>query len=118
MFLTQIDLLSMTNNQEVTNAILLQHMQAGHESLRADIKKLEGDVGTLKTDVGTLKTDVGSLKYNVAKLQENDERTHAALQNLYKKRLDTDVRIDDHEERITDIEEKELPKIREAVGIG
>jgi predicted nuclease with TOPRIM domain len=100
----------MADDQDITNKVLLQHMQAGHESLRVDIKKLQSDVGTLKTDVGTL-------KHSVAKLQENDKKTHAALQNLYKTRLETDIHVDDHEERIIDIEEKELPKIREAVGI-
>ncbi len=113
------------DNHVVTLRMLLDHLQAGFESLRTDLQSelrretepLRKAVAQVQADVAQLKGDVGQLKANFAQLQENDEKTHLALQRLYERRIETVEKVEDHQERITAIEDVELPLVKATAGI-
>ena len=100
---------------KITLRMLLEHMQAGFESVKTELRSEFH--AEFRRELDPLKKAVTQLQENVVQLQKNDEKTHLALQRLYDRRIETVERVDDHEERITVIEDVELPKVKAAVGI-
>lgn len=95
----------------LTLRMLLGHIQAGFESVKTELRS------EFRRELNPLKKSVARLQEDVIQLQKNDERTHFALQRLYDRRIETVAKVDDHEERITVIEDVELPKVKAAAGI-
>lgn len=88
---------SRKSSGEITNRMLLEHMQAGKEELKNELQKVEK----------SLRGDIKRLDERIKQCERNDEKTHIALQRLYEKRIVVVEKIEDHEKRITTIE-KEL----------
>lgn len=89
----------------ITNRVLLMHMQAGHEALKSELKTaLKMEIHRLDEKIEELKRDMTSLKGDVAELKRNDEKTHAALQRLYERRVEMVEELADHEKRLTHLE--------------
>ena len=68
------------------------------ETVAMAVMSLSGDVKTLKTDVNTLKTDVSALKTDVKNI---DTRLKVVEEKI-------DNNLDNHDKRITRLEEKVL----------
>jgi len=90
----------MPDDKDITNAVLLQHMQGMKAELKEDIAKLDKRITGLEKKVGVgfseMKHDIGAMKN--------------ALQRLYERRMETTQRLDH-------IEQKELPRIKKAIGL-
>ena len=86
--------------EEITNQILLRHIQAGKEELKGEIQRIDKELKGLAKHMERVEQDIGELK-------RNDEKTHQALQRLYDRRIDAVEKLEDHEKRIATIE-KEL----------
>ena len=85
----------MTKRQSpITNRILLQHMQTGHEALRTEMIR---EIRRLDAKIETLKEGFVGLKEDVAELKRNDEKIFAALQRLYERRLEVVEELRDHQ---------------------
>ena len=90
--------------EEITNQILLQHIQAGKEELKGEIQRIDKE---LKSEIGHLAKRMERVEQDIGELKRNDEKTHQALQRLYDRRIETVEKLEDHEKRIVTIE-KEL----------
>ena len=95
------------SSDDITNRMLLEHMQAGMASLdtglRGELKRVEK---SLRSEIKRLDEKIDSLTARTKQCENNDEKTHLALQRLYEKRVEITEKVEDHEKRIVTIEKE------------
>ena len=89
----------------ITNKVLLEHMQAGHEALRTELtREIRRSHTELTREIHRLDAKIETMGKDITELKRNDERTHAALQRLYERRLEVVEQLTDHEKRLVRLE--------------
>lgn len=95
---------------EITNRVLLQHMQGMRTAIESRLERLEKDVKILKTDMSEVKQRLENVDQCLGRVEVHTEFLYGAFPHLQKRHFALD-------ERVKHIEEKEMPAIKEHVGM-